>query len=50
MNKNLPIYGVPGQIGHYQTTKKDARKGIEKLPPLEFLLTEEDMFSPINIE
>lgn len=48
MNKNLPIYGVPGNIDRYVTSKNESKKGMEKLPPKEFQLTAENIFKPIS--
>ena len=41
---NLPIYGVNDDIGLYKTTEKDAKDGVDKLPPEQFRLLDEDVF------
>jgi len=49
MNKNLPIYGLPGsqKLKDYCTAKKEISKGVEKLPPETYLLRNEDNFEPV---
>lgn len=32
MNANLPVYMVPGKVKEYETSKKDVKSGIERLP------------------
>ena len=41
-NENLPIYGVPGNVSQYATTKKDVKADIVKQPPDSFRLRAED--------
>ena len=43
--KNLPIYGVPGKVENYRTTKRDIQKGTDKrIPDQQYRLTAEDVF------
>ena len=48
MNENLPIFGVPGKVAEFATSKKDIEKGIEKQPPDSYRLRNEDLFEPIK--
>lgn len=50
MNKNLPIYGLPANIKlkDYCTAKKEIQKGVEKLPPDNYILKNEDLYEPLN--
>lgn len=50
MNKNLPVYGVPGQLDEYLTTKSDLKKGEQRLPPQKYLCIDEEAFMPIKEE
>ena len=46
-NKNLPIYGVKKKdLSKYLTTKLDAQKGVNKIPPAKFRLENEDTLQP----
>ena len=47
MNANLPIFGVPGKLKDHCTSKKDAKVGIEKLPPDGYHLRSEDVYEPL---
>ena len=48
MNANLPVYGVPGKIKEYETSKKDVKAGVEKLPPDSYILRSEDLYEPLK--
>ena len=48
MNENLPIYGVPGKVKEFSTSKKDIKAGCEKQPPEGYRLRNEDLFEPIK--
>ena len=48
MNKNLPIFGVPGLLDDYTTTKSDIQNGQNRFPPTRFLLPDEDVFDPVQ--
>lgn len=47
MNANLPIYGVPGKLKDSCTSKKDAKAGVERLPPDSYYLRNEDVYEPL---
>lgn len=47
MNANLPVYMVPGKVKEYETSKKDVKNGVEKLPPDSFLQRSEDIYEPL---
>ena len=47
-NKNLPIYGVPGQIDSFMTCKKDVKDFINVTPPERFRIKDEDIYEPIK--
>lgn len=47
MNDNLPIFGVPGNVSQYATSKKDIKNDNPKQPPDSFRLRAEDLFEPI---
>ena len=49
MNRNLPIYGVPGEIKEFLTTKKDLQTGNSRLPPQSYLIEDEEDYVPIKI-
>jgi len=48
MNDNLPIYGVPGKVKEFSTSKKDIKAGLEKEPPASYRLRNEDTFEPLK--
>ena len=48
INVNLPIYGVPQKLKEYATSKKDVRQHIERLPPTNLRLYNEDIYKPID--
>ena len=47
-NENLPIYGVPGKVKEFSTSKKDIKAGQEKQPPESYRLRNEDLFEPVR--
>ena len=49
MNQNLPIYGVPGKLKEFATSKKDIKNGNEKLPPETWILKAEDIYTPLDL-
>ena len=50
MNENLPIYGVPGKLKEYATSKKDIKAGNERLPPDSYKLVDEDIYEPLEMK
>ena len=48
MQVNLPIYGVPGEIEKYITTKKNANKPTP-FPDKKFRMSEEDIYEPLDM-
>ena len=48
MNENLPIYGVPGKVKEFSTSKKDIKGGLERQPPEGYRLRNEDLFEPVK--
>ena len=48
MNANLPVYGVSGKVKDYETSKKDVKGGVEKLPGDSYILRSEDLYEPIR--
>ena len=43
--KNVPIFGVTSKdLRDFTTTEKDMKKNVNKFPPKEFRVTEEDIF------
>ena len=48
MNENLPIFGVPGKVKEFSTSKKDIKEGREKQPPDSYRLRNEDLFEPLK--
>jgi len=48
MNANLPVYGVPGKIKEHETSKKDVKSGIARLPKDSHILRSEDLYEPIK--
>jgi len=46
-NENLPVYGVPGKLKQHCTSKADANKNQDKLPPDSFRLRSEDLYEPV---
>ena len=48
MNENLPIFGVPGKVKEFSTSKKDIKAGVEKQPPDSYRLRNEDMYEPLR--
>lgn len=47
-NKNLPIFGVSGELKNYVTSKHEARKGLKRMPQDKKRLYEEDVFGKHN--
>jgi len=48
MNENLPVYGVPGKLKSHETSKNDAKAGLDKIPPDSFRLRAEDLYEPLT--
>jgi len=48
VNKNIPIYGVLGNLDQYVTKKKESKSGIDQIPPEKFRLKEEDIYKAYN--
>jgi len=48
MNENLPIFGVPGNVKEFATSKKDIKAGTEKVPPDSYRLRNEDLYEPVK--
>lgn len=47
MKENLPIYGIDAKdLKHYTTTEKDKYKGKSRIPGKEYLLKQENIFTP----
>lgn len=47
MNANLPVYGVPGKLKPFCTSKQDVKSNTDKLPPDSYRLRSEDIYEPI---
>jgi serum/glucocorticoid-regulated kinase 2 len=50
MNANLPVYMVPGKVKEYETSKKDVKAGLEKLPADSYQQRNEDIYEPLKPE
>ena len=48
MNSNLPVYMVPGKVKEYETSKKDVKAGLEKLPADSYQQRNEDIYEPLK--
>ena len=48
MNENLPVYGVPGKLAQYSTSKNDKKANVDKVPPENFRLRGEDLYEPLS--
>ena len=47
-NDNLPIFSVDVPLKQWETSKKDVKNGIHKIPPTQYRLWEEDVYEPKN--
>jgi hypothetical protein len=50
MNDNLPIFSIKENLKHFETSKKEAAKGIQRIPDKEFRLVEEDIYESEKTE
>lgn len=50
MNANLPVYMVPGKVKEFETSKKDVKAGIERIPPDSYWQRSEDIYEPLKEE
>ena len=49
-NENLPIYGIQkDKLAEFTTVEKDFKRGINRFPPIEFRLVEEDVLAQTSI-
>ena len=44
MGKNLPVYGVEGNLKEFETSKDETAKGIQNLPSRQQRLMDEDVY------
>ena len=50
MNANLPIYGVPGKLKEYATSKKDVKANNQRTPPDSYKLEDENIYEPVEMK
>ena len=48
MNSNVPVFGVPDKLKEFETSKKDVKAGVEKMPPDDARLKDEDLYEPLG--